>query len=64
MLSVRCPWAVSLVIVWAICGRLCADTSDADLNRFIRPYSTQRIVALDVGESFSLELNNGTVQTL
>jgi hypothetical protein len=40
-------------------ARLVAETPEKDLNRLIRPYSTQQIVTLDIGETFTFKLNNG-----
>jgi murein DD-endopeptidase MepM/ murein hydrolase activator NlpD len=51
------PLVMALLGIVAIRTR--AETPEAELNRLIRPYSTQQIVGLDVNETFTFKLKNG-----
>jgi hypothetical protein len=54
------PWMLAGTIIFAGTAPLLAEISDAELNRLIRPYSQQQIVGLDIGETFTFKLKNGT----
>jgi hypothetical protein len=60
MLTTLCRWALPAFVSGMIAARLLAETPEADLNRLIRPYSPQRIVGLDIGETFVFKLKDGT----
>ncbi len=58
-LEKRLAAVLMVVVVLAAPVRLDAETPEKELNRLIRPYSTQQIVRLNTGETYTFKLNNG-----
>ena len=53
--------AVGAVMVLALSG---AGGAESDLDRLVKAYSTQKIVCLDVGETFAVTLHSGVKRTV
>ncbi len=53
-----------IALIGAAAVRLGAETSETDLNRLIRLYSSQQIVGLNAGETFRFKLKNGTQRVI
>jgi hypothetical protein len=53
-------WIIAAAAIVTAATGLGAEPSQEDLNRLIRTYSNQRIVGLDINETFKFELKDGT----
>jgi hypothetical protein len=64
MLAARCALAPAILMTGVAVAHLGAATPEDDLNRLIRPYSTQQIVVLDAGETFAFKLKSGAERAI
>ena len=52
------------MLIAAAGAPLGAEISDAALNRLVKLYSTQQIIGLDIGETFTFKLKSGAVRAI
>jgi murein DD-endopeptidase MepM/ murein hydrolase activator NlpD len=55
----RKAWLFTIAAIAIAAACRAAETPESQLNRLIRPYSTQQIIELNVNESYTFKLKNG-----
>lgn len=64
MPETRRVWPLAAALLALAAARGGAAEEEADMNRLIRAYSTQQVVGLDVGETFTFRLKSGQERAL
>ncbi len=59
MLKKRRAWLSMIMMIATAGAPLAAETSEAELNGLVRSYSTQQIIGLNIGETFTFKLKSG-----